>query len=169
MTEKPFLERYAGQTLNELLALDAAYRIDSLVLAVEEALGRKADERGKGALSEPEPTVLAVEALEREVNNGGYSQFFFNSSNRFASRIVADLETIGCPETAAITKRAVAALKLSDLGPEAVEERMDSEDDELEDALGACDQAYYAAGEDIAGRLFDFIRANKDRIDLTAG
>ena len=169
MTEKPFLEGYDGQTLDELLALESAYRIDSLVLAVEDALGRKADEAGEAALSDPELRVLAVEALEREVNNGGYSQFFLNSSHRFAARIVADLEAIGCPATAAITKDAIAALGLADLTAEAVEARMESEDEALEERLDACDQAYYAAGEDIAGRLFDHIRAKRDEIRLPAG
>ena len=169
MTEKPFLERYDGQTLDELLALESAYRADSLVLAVEDALGRKAGAAGEAALSDPERAVLAVEALEREVNNGGYSQFFFNSSNRFAARIVADLDAIGCPATAAITKDAIAALGLAEPSPEAVEARMETEDEALEDKLGACDQAYYAAGEDIAGRLFAYIRAKRDEIRLPAG
>jgi hypothetical protein len=33
----PFLESYAGQSTEELLALEGKYRIDSLVLAFEQA------------------------------------------------------------------------------------------------------------------------------------
>ena len=57
-----------------------------------------------------ERTVFAVRALDREVNNGGYDQFFRNSSNKFAPEIVQSLTRIGCRRTAQITQRAINAL-----------------------------------------------------------
>ena len=60
---KPFLENYGGQTIQQLIAMKDSHRIDSLVLAVEQALGSKPE----GELSEPERVVLAVEAMEREL------------------------------------------------------------------------------------------------------
>jgi uncharacterized protein DUF4375 len=140
----PWLD-YGGQTTDELLALADAYRTDSIVAAFEEALDRKAE--AARSLSGPEQVVLAVEALEREVNNGGFSQFFFNSSRQYCDRVVGALEQIGCPKAAAITRRAVAAAG-------------------DEETLDRCDHEYYAAGEDIAGRLLEFIRANRSDIRL---
>ena len=61
---KPFLESYGGQTIQQLIAMKDSHRIDSLVLAVEQALGSKPESE----LSEQERVVLAVEAMEREVN-----------------------------------------------------------------------------------------------------
>lgn len=72
---KLFLEGYEGQTLQQLIAMKENYRIDSLVLAIEQALNAKPDTE----LSNAERVVLAIEALEREVNNGGYHQFFINA------------------------------------------------------------------------------------------
>src|SRR5215470_8182521 len=95
----PFLSSYSGQSPEELLSLESAYRIDSLVLAFEEAVGQKARRQGPQSLSNQELIVLAVEALEREVNNGGYEQFFINSSKEFAPIMVEALGRIGCGET----------------------------------------------------------------------
>jgi hypothetical protein len=66
VTEKAFLDGYRGQTLDELLTMTDTYREDSIILAIEQALQQKAPTD----LTPPEHVVLAVEALEREVNNG---------------------------------------------------------------------------------------------------
>jgi len=47
------------------------------------------------------------------VNNGGYDQFFTNSSREFASTIVDSLQHIGCKKTADITQKAIKALVTS--------------------------------------------------------
>jgi len=65
-----FLEGYSGQSTDQLLSLEADYRTDSLVLAFEQAIIQKAERNGVKSLSDEERIVLAVEALEREVNNG---------------------------------------------------------------------------------------------------
>jgi len=108
MSDLKWLDGYSGQTVDELLLLEAECRIDSLVLAFEQAVDQKAARLGVDALSGEERIILAIEALEREVNNGGYGQFFLNSSREFAPTIVRALALIGCPKTAAITQRAIA-------------------------------------------------------------
>jgi len=56
----------------------------------------------------PQRVFSAIWALESEVNNGGFPQYFLNSSAESASFVVQALETIGAPETASICKRAIA-------------------------------------------------------------
>jgi hypothetical protein len=136
-----FLESYGGQSTDELIALADRYRVDSLVLAFEEAIQRKASP------TREESYVLAIEALEREVNNGGYTQFFDNTDNQFDAVIVEALRAIGCDKTAAITAQAI-----------------DHQDDDAE--LSRCDERYYANDEPIADLLFDWIRANRARIQV---
>jgi hypothetical protein len=165
MADLQWLDRYSGQTLDELLALSDTYRIDSLVVALEQALNQKAAEVGEQDLSDEERVILAVEALERDVNNGGYSQFFANSGE-YASIIVNSLLSIRCPETASITEDAIEALGLQDFSLEVIETACESEDDAREERLDECDGLYYGTGEDIAGQLFEFVRANKDAIQL---
>ncbi len=155
-----FLDRYEGQSTEELLALDRTFRVDSLVLAFEQAIQGKSPE----SISIEESYVLAVEGLEREVNNGGYSQFFGNSSGEFASIIEAALRAVGCPKTADITRDAIAALRVETLTAEVVAAAAVNEDESVQQALAACDDRYFANDEPIAERLFRWIAANKDRV-----
>ena len=160
-----WLDGYAGQNIEELLALEGKYRIDSLVLAVEEGIGQSLNRHGGQTPTDEERTVLAVEALEREVNNGGYDQFFTNSS-QFVPTILDSLQRIGCKRTAMITQRAIQALGISDLIAKTIDTAMASDDEQRLAKLNRCDEAYYKAAEPIAERLFAFIKANKAGISL---
>lgn len=147
--------------MDELLSLRGKYRIDSLVSAFEQAIGQKAAREGSQSLTEEERIVLAVEALEREVNNGGYGQFFVNSSREFTPIIVAALQRIGCKKTAAITQKAVRALGASNLTEDAIDAAMAADDESRLAKLNRCDDSYYKSTEPIAERLLAFIEVNK--------
>jgi hypothetical protein len=160
---KPFLEGYHGQTVLELIAMKETYRVDSLVLAVEQAVGRKPPE----TLTEAERVVLAVEAMEREVNNGGYHQFFFNSGE-FTGFLVRALELIGCPNAAAISADAIAVLELPEgVDRDAVQQQVAFElSDEAEERLNECDSRYFGNDEDIEQQLFGYIEQNQHEIQI---
>jgi hypothetical protein len=49
-----------------------------------------------------------VQALEDEVNNGGFDQYFFNSAGNEAAQAIEALVAIGADKTAAILRRACA-------------------------------------------------------------
>jgi hypothetical protein len=162
MADQKMLDSYGGQTTEELLGLASEYRIDSLVLAFEEAIQRQADDR---TISQEETIVLAVEALEREVNNGGYSQFFSNGSNQFAGAIVEALRAIDCARTAEITQQAIAALGMEEaLTPEELEAVILAEDEQVLARLAKCDDRYFENDEPIADRLFEWIGRNRAKI-----
>jgi hypothetical protein len=82
---------------------DTAFAIamSNLVFARQEAVGF-------AALTEAEQTVYCLDALEREVNNGGFHQFFFNSSGDTALQTIDALERLGAAHTAGIVRRAAA-------------------------------------------------------------
>jgi len=159
-----WLDNYSGQSVEELLSLEGKYRVDSLVLAFEQAIRQKAGREGIQGLTEEEHTVLAVEALEREVNNGGYGQFFANSSRDFASTVAGALQRIGCKKTATITQKAIKALGTLELTVDAIDAAMDGDDEARLAKLGRCDDSYHKNAEPIADRLFAFIKANKTGI-----
>ena len=161
-----FLKGYSAQSVEQLLSLESEYRIDSLVLAFEEAIGQKAGREGTRNLTEEENVILAVEALEREVNNGGYHQFFINSSQQFVPIVVSALQRIGCNKTAAITEKAIKTLGISDLNPEAIDMATARLGKQLIAKLEKCDDSYYKSAEPIADRLFSFIKINKAHISL---
>ncbi len=47
-----------------------------------------------------------VEELEAEVNNGGFDQYFFNSSGENAAAVIGALDKIGATKTAGIVRAA---------------------------------------------------------------
>jgi hypothetical protein len=162
VTERGVLYAYDGKTVAELLAKVDTFRADSLIRLVEGAL----QERARADLSALERVVLAVEALEREVNNGGYNQFFVNEPS-YAHEIVAALNEIGCPETARITADAVAVLGLR---PGWTDEQIsvaaaDMPDDEWA-KLDTLDGQFFTYPDPIEDRLVTFIRANAAEIRL---
>ena len=158
-----FLESYNGQALDELIALESDYRIDSLVLAVEQALM----EKSRARLAAAELVVLAVEGMEREVNNGGYRQFFGNSSREFTSFLVQALELIGCQKVAAISADAIDALAVPpDYDDGMVEEASFALSADQSTKLEDCDNRYYTCDEPIADRLFEYIKRNRDSIRI---
>ncbi len=164
MESDRWFDGYEGQTTDELLALEGEYRIDSIVVAFEEAIQRKAPSR---PISKEERYVLAIEALEREVNNGGYGQFFLNSSHEFIDVIEEALAAIGCPKTAAITRQAIASLGIDgELTGEKAEAVVLADSEEVREALDECDEQYFDNDEPIANRLFNWIKRNRAAVSV---
>jgi len=162
---KKFLASYTGQSTDQLIALASDHRIDSLVLAFEQAIDQKKEKRQK--LSQPEIDILAVEAMEREVNNGGYHQFFVNSSKEYAAVLPASLERIGCPVAAAIATDAVAYLKISGAVTEAkIAAALAQLGDKAIADLGRLDARYFQNKEPIADRLFSYIQGKRAEVVL---
>ena len=60
-----------------------------------------------GQLTEPQKMFYFNQNLEREVNNGGFDQFFLNSSGDFAMETISSLNVIGAVNTAAILQKAI--------------------------------------------------------------
>lgn len=166
MSKNEWLDTYSGQTVDELIALEGKYRTDSLVLAFEQALELKAVRVGSNNLTVEERVILAIEALEREVNNGGYDQFFVNSSREYMPIISDALQRIGCPKTAAITKIALRIESQNPLTDGEIESSDSAENVELQEALNACDRMFYESEENIDESLFAFIKDNRTKIEL---
>jgi hypothetical protein len=59
-------------------------------------------------LSAAERVVVLVDGVEREVNNGGLHQFYFNSAGDCATETPAALRAIGACQVAAIVEQANA-------------------------------------------------------------
>jgi Domain of unknown function (DUF4375) len=165
MSDLQWLDGYSGESVDELIALEGTYRIDSLVLAFEQAMDQKAARIGQQKLAAEERVILAIEALEREVNNGGYGQFFVNSSREYSPIIVDALRRIGCPKTAEITQKALRIVQEAPMSDEEIENGTWEDNEERQDALGECDSLYFKGPENIEESLFAFIKANRARIE----
>jgi hypothetical protein len=165
MTDLEWLDQFSGETVEQLLSLQRKYRIDSLVLAFEQALNQKLAREGEATLTREERVILDVEALEREVNNGGYSQFLGNAPESVAT-IVDSLLRIGCPKIAGLTQKALDAVGTPSLNTADISSLLKTPDQQRDNALTQCDDAYFEAPERIETQLFSFIVANKTAISF---
>lgn len=104
----------------------------------------------------------AIWALESEVNNGGFEQYFGNASGETASFAPVALQRIGANQCAAIVSKALAVV-----GPGPFPTARDTRDDLMsslsDDAceeLSALDSQFFAYPDDLTELLFEFVRAN---------
>ncbi len=161
---------YEGQSTSELIALRESHRKDSLVLAFEQGIQSKADRAGFDALTQAEQTVLVVEAVEREVNNGGYRQLFLNQTHEYVEHFVDALHRIGCPVAARLTQDAINALQLEGpASPQAVSRTIQREDSARDALLNDLDDRYYDEVGDLSEALFAWIQAHAEHITLPGG
>lgn len=167
MTKLPWLE-YTGQTTSELIACKNTHSIGSLLCAFEWGIQAKIGPEGEEQLTRDERLVLAVMALNREVNNGGYHQFFVNSSCRFVPIIVEFLQCIDCAATAGITERAIGVLGIEVLTPESVTGAVLKEDPRRDKILDALDREFYKVNE-LEAQLFSFVETHQNNIQLMKG
>lgn len=63
-----------------------------------------------GGLSGSERIFYITQSCEQEINNGGFSQYLFNSSGGLAGELAQAYREIGAVKTAAICGRALEAL-----------------------------------------------------------
>ena len=142
---------------------------EDLVFSVYEALLEKA-EYGDNmeALNEKERIFYITQQVEAEVNNGGFSQFFFNSSGNFSGEMVSAFEEIGAVQTAQICQRALDAYPVS-LPAEWGERQVlldEIETDEIYEKLNACDSSFYEYPENLYLLNYEFIINNKEFFEV---
>ena len=156
---------YTGQNTDQILACKGTHRVDSLLCALEQAIQLRQDRMPDVATTPQEHTLVAIMALQREVNNGGYHQFFVNSSCKYALTVVPALESIGCETTAALTQRALAALNVQPATLRAIEESILKPNPERDEALDALDKEFYKSFE-IEPKLLAFVESHRQAFVL---
>ena len=112
---------------------------------VIDRLQKKALEVGYGALTQRERILVDVAWLEAEVNNGGFDQFFFNSSGDRFRETVSALRAIGAERTAALVAEAGAVFPDGPSPDRAT--RMKQMEAIPEDAFAAFDARFWTYGE----------------------
>ncbi len=118
-------------------------------------------------LNDEQKVFYITQALEAEVNNGGFSQFFFNSDGCFGNELVAVFEKIGAMKTAEICKKAVSIY--GDSVPTDRDEREtvltpddEKEEERIEEILNECDDAFFEYEDDLIALNYQFIVDNKE-------
>ena len=119
-------------------------------------------------LNEYERTIFVTQALESEVNNGGFIQFFDNACGAFADETVPAFRRIGAEKTASICEKALEAL--GQALPTNWEERRALLDKIVDDRVGelleACDEAFYEYPDDLEALNVAYMKKNAEHFDL---
>jgi hypothetical protein len=168
MADLPELQRYSMETTEQMLAHEGKYDNSSIIMLICEAIDLKSFREGEESISLEERIVDAVWSLDTEVMNGGYSQFFCNTSGMHTPIIVDALKRAFCPRAAEITEHAIASLQLPEMTVEAARAGVEKEDPQIEASLEKCGDDFVEArdGEDLPSNLLRFIRENMNSIRL---
>jgi hypothetical protein len=116
-----------------------------------------AKERSTGfeSMTSAEQVFHAVWWFEAELNNGGFDQYFFNSTGNHAVRTVSALDRIGATTCANIVRRACAlfpdATPSSDWNTR--QEQLFAITDDDEEAFESLTTEFYEYPDDIGGLL----------------
>ena len=115
-------------------------------------------------LNEHERVFYVTQILEQEVNNGGFSQFFFNSSGDFSNELVDAFTKIGALKTVEICKKALAVFNGNvPTDRDEREELLDSLD--CDDVLSECDDEFYEYEDNLEELNYTYIIEHRSSFD----
>lgn len=115
-------------------------------------------------LTGPQKSFYFNQNLEREINNGGFNQFFYNSSGNFAHETLASLQSIGANRTADILQQAIDQFPKSTVPKDRPErqnilEQIEEKADEVWEQL---DQKFYKYVDNLYDLNIEYIKQNRN-------
>ena len=116
-------------------------------------------------LTEEQKIFYYNQCLEREINNGGFNQYFFNSSGDFAHFTVQSLHSIGANKTVDILQKAIDQFPSQKVPQDrTVRQEILEEIQEAADPIWEeLDQKFYAYEDDLNALNIQFIRKHKEK------
>lgn len=143
---KKILKEHSGEK--------AIIEIDSLLTPIFYSAPEK--------LSMEEKTIVFIEALEREINNGGFSQFFFNSSGDFVAETVEALKKVGSSKFLALLEAAIAQFPGSYIPKDQGERQdiLDTLENDAEPVWQKLESEFYRYEENIYDLMVGYISSN---------
>ena len=116
---------------------------------------------GFGALSDAEKLYYALTLFQNEVNNGGFHQFFFNSSGSYYELIENSLVTFDEPQTLELLHQSKQIVFPEIPVPTDTQERrstIPAPSPDLMTKLDELDQRFYRMADTLTAKLEDFAR-----------
>lgn len=142
-------------------ALDVADETDAF-LQITDVIYDKEAEAGYDELSEAEQTVYCIDSLLREMENGGFAQFFHHESGANTSDTMEALERIRSSQVLAVFHKVVSFFPDGEV-PQDEDDRIslfDQIESELTDEIAACDDKFYDADENLVELTLKFVSKN---------
>lgn len=152
-----------GRTVAELMKHRGKATDQELDANIGFILLDKEERKGLASFTRAERFVYAIEGMVREVNNGGWNQFFDNSSGALAFDLVPALQAVGSTKNLSIAERAVrifgkpASLGEQDRAKHLIKITKDGEKNPWEKLEGE----FYQNPEDLEAMIIEFIARNQ--------
>jgi hypothetical protein len=104
----------------------------------------------------------AIWGLEAEVNNGGFQQYFYNTTGEAAGDVVAALNTIGANKTAKIVGNAIALFPggTPPIDWETRSKRLTEASQEVLARWEQLDREFFDYPNNLTNLLYDFVKAH---------
>jgi hypothetical protein len=141
--------------------------LQAIVTGLESQMGDDLENEADvlGVATPGQRAVYALDWTTLEVNNGGWHQFFWNSSGALADEAIAGAELIGAHENAAILRQAAAVFPRGRVPEDRAERQriLDSlSDAETEDAFGPLEERWYARDPELERLMVAYVEAHPD-------
>ena len=125
---------------------------------IYDAIFSKVGQTGYDSLSEQEKVIYCIGQLEAEINNGGFNQFFWNSSGDYLNETLSSLEKIEAIQTKSILEEAASYLGSNiPKNQTARQELLESIKEEFEEKLEELDGRFYRYEDDIASLVNSYL------------
>jgi hypothetical protein len=149
-----------AKNINEALKMEQ----NDAVIAISQILWNKVEARSFNSLTDAEKNFFAVDYLISEVNNGGFDQYFFNSSGEYANEALLGLKKIGAIKTASILQNSFSIFPDHKV-PKNRQERwnlMEKNKAKKQKVLDDLDNKFYEYPEYLTDLLFKYAKKNKN-------
>ena len=172
---KKFFNKIFGKNLEqdkaETKSLDEIFQSDDeteIVIEIGQLLWDKSkNDKDFESLNQLEKNVLFVEMLEGQVNNGGFDQYFFNSSGEYAHETLNALEEIKAPQMAELLNQAIKVFPSLPI-PKDTEQRrecMEGISESISETWDKLDDLFYKYPENLAGLVIEYVKTNKNKFE----
>lgn len=150
--------------INNLDALLSSDDSNSSIIELDNFIGELCsygDEMNE--LTEPQQLFYYIQCLEREVNNGGFNQYFINSSGEFAHQTIDALKRIGAHTTVDILQKAIDQFPDVKV-PQDRDERnevVEQIEEMANEVWNELDQQFYEYADDLNVLNINFVKEHK--------
>ena len=142
-------------------ALDVADETDSF-LQITDVIYDKESDAAYDALTEAEKTVYCIDSLLREMENGGFVQFFHHEVGALAEDTLESLERIKAKGTFDLMNRMLDLFDNRQVPADEDEriEAFDQIESEHADLIAELDDRFYDVGENLVELTLRFVQKN---------
>jgi hypothetical protein len=133
------------------------------VLKIQELLWKKTEPYDDFEnLNEAEKTFLYIGMLEAEINNGGFDQYFFNSSGDYANEALEALKKIGAFKTAKIVEEAYRYFPENPMPKDNEKRRelLENINEQTSEKWTQLEDKFYLYEENLGGLVLAYVRKN---------